>query len=95
MPTVAGSSSGMDTDLTFSSRRSPVVCLHGCVASSQPLASSIGLGEWKTVAMEILNDSQQSDSQSTEDSHFCVFPHKNMHFCIKSQLMKSTEDWEQ
>ncbi|XP_070765194.1 glutathione hydrolase-like YwrD proenzyme [Enoplosus armatus] len=33
----------MDTDLTFSSRRSPVVCLHGCVASSQPLASSIGL----------------------------------------------------
>ncbi|XP_004562154.3 glutathione hydrolase-like YwrD proenzyme isoform X1 [Maylandia zebra] len=33
----------MGTDLTFSSRRSPVVCLHGCVASSQPLASSIGL----------------------------------------------------
>ncbi|XP_073332462.1 transmembrane 4 L6 family member 1 isoform X2 [Pagrus major] len=33
----------MDTDLTFSSRRSPVVCLHGCVASSQPLASSVGL----------------------------------------------------
>ncbi|XP_030583736.1 uncharacterized protein LOC115779290 isoform X2 [Archocentrus centrarchus] len=31
----------MGTDLTFSSRRSPVVCLHGCVASSQPLASSI------------------------------------------------------
>ncbi|XP_030583734.1 uncharacterized protein LOC115779290 isoform X1 [Archocentrus centrarchus] len=33
----------MGTDLTFSSRRSPVVCLHGCVASSQPLASSIGV----------------------------------------------------
>ncbi|XP_029285656.1 uncharacterized protein LOC115007099 [Cottoperca gobio] len=33
----------MDTDLTFSSRRSPVVCLHGCVASSQPLASCVGL----------------------------------------------------
>ncbi|XP_013877280.1 putative gamma-glutamyltransferase YwrD isoform X2 [Austrofundulus limnaeus] len=33
----------MDSDLTFSSRRSPVVCLHGCVASSQPLASTVGL----------------------------------------------------
>ncbi|KAM8745716.1 glutathione hydrolase-like YwrD proenzyme [Acanthopagrus schlegelii] len=33
----------MDTHLTFSSRRSPVVCLHGCVASSQALASSVGL----------------------------------------------------
>ncbi|XP_031715615.1 uncharacterized protein LOC116390274 [Anarrhichthys ocellatus] len=33
----------MDSDLSFSSRRSPVVCLHGCVASSQPLATSIGL----------------------------------------------------
>uniref|UniRef100_A0A3Q0SDK2 Gamma-glutamyltransferase 7 n=1 Tax=Amphilophus citrinellus TaxID=61819 RepID=A0A3Q0SDK2_AMPCI len=33
----------MGSDLTFSSRRSPVVCLHGCVASSQPLASSIGV----------------------------------------------------
>ncbi|XP_028260440.1 uncharacterized protein LOC114435096 [Parambassis ranga] len=33
----------MGTDLTFSSRRSPVVCLRGCVASSQPLASCIGL----------------------------------------------------
>ncbi|XP_041791903.1 glutathione hydrolase-like YwrD proenzyme [Chelmon rostratus] len=33
----------MDTDLIFSSRRSPVLCLHGCAASSQPLASSIGL----------------------------------------------------
>ncbi|KAM6922053.1 glutathione hydrolase-like YwrD proenzyme [Xenentodon cancila] len=33
----------MGTDLHFSSRRSPVVCLHGCVASSQPLASAVGL----------------------------------------------------
>ncbi|TNM88194.1 hypothetical protein fugu_006415 [Takifugu bimaculatus] len=33
----------MEADLTFSSRRSPVVSLHGCVASSQPLASNIGL----------------------------------------------------
>ncbi|KAG8003217.1 Glutathione hydrolase 2, partial [Nibea albiflora] len=33
----------MDTELTFSSRRSPVVCLRGCVASSQPLASNVGL----------------------------------------------------
>ncbi|XP_026179477.1 glutathione hydrolase-like YwrD proenzyme isoform X2 [Mastacembelus armatus] len=33
----------MDTDLTFSSRRSPVLCLHGCVASSQSLPTGIGL----------------------------------------------------
>ncbi|XP_029939663.1 glutathione hydrolase-like YwrD proenzyme isoform X1 [Salarias fasciatus] len=33
----------MGTDLTFSSRRSPVVCLHGCVASSQQIASVVGL----------------------------------------------------
>ncbi|KAM6962853.1 glutathione hydrolase-like YwrD proenzyme [Aplochiton taeniatus] len=33
----------MDADLIFSSRRSPVVCLHGCVASSQQLATGIGL----------------------------------------------------
>uniref|UniRef100_H3C1J4 Gamma-glutamyltransferase 5a n=1 Tax=Tetraodon nigroviridis TaxID=99883 RepID=H3C1J4_TETNG len=33
----------MEADLTFNSRRSPVVSLHGCVASSQPLASNIGL----------------------------------------------------
>ena len=32
-----------DDPLPFRSRRSPVVCRHGCVASSQPLASSIGL----------------------------------------------------
>ncbi|KAL1022869.1 hypothetical protein UPYG_G00033530 [Umbra pygmaea] len=33
----------MQDDLTFTSRRSPVICVHGCVASSQPLASNIGL----------------------------------------------------
>ncbi|XP_054645726.1 glutathione hydrolase-like YwrD proenzyme [Dunckerocampus dactyliophorus] len=33
----------MDSDLGFSSRRSPIVCLHGCVASSQQLASTVGL----------------------------------------------------
>ncbi|XP_047014081.2 glutathione hydrolase-like YwrD proenzyme isoform X2 [Ictalurus punctatus] len=33
----------MQDDLVFSSRRSPVICLNGCVASSQPLASNIGL----------------------------------------------------
>lgn len=32
--------------LTFCSRRSPVVCTNGCVASSQPLATNIGLGNW-------------------------------------------------
>ena len=31
------------TDLLFTSRRSPFLCRNGCVASSQPLASSIGL----------------------------------------------------
>lgn len=35
----------MQAELVFSSRRSPVICLNGCVASSQPLASNIGLGE--------------------------------------------------
>uniref|UniRef100_A0A1A7WBY6 Gamma-glutamyltransferase YwrD n=1 Tax=Iconisemion striatum TaxID=60296 RepID=A0A1A7WBY6_9TELE len=33
----------MDSGLTFASHRSPVVCSHGCVASSQPLASTVGL----------------------------------------------------
>ncbi|MED6260258.1 hypothetical protein ATANTOWER_010108 [Ataeniobius toweri] len=33
----------MGTDLPFTSRRSPVLCLRGCVASSQPLASAVGL----------------------------------------------------
>jgi hypothetical protein len=32
-----------DDELPFVSRRSPVVCRNGCVASSQPLASSIGV----------------------------------------------------
>ena len=30
-------------EIPFNSRRSPVLCRNGCVASSQPLASSIGL----------------------------------------------------
>ena len=29
--------------MEFTSRRSPVLCTHGCAASSQPLASEIGL----------------------------------------------------
>ncbi|KAL7867411.1 hypothetical protein AOLI_G00152250 [Acnodon oligacanthus] len=33
----------MKDHLMFSSRRSPVICLNACVASSQPLASNIGL----------------------------------------------------
>jgi gamma-glutamyltranspeptidase / glutathione hydrolase len=32
-----------DNTLLFTSRRSPVVCRHACVATSQPLASSLGL----------------------------------------------------
>ena len=32
-----------NNNLPFLSRRSPVLCRNGCVASSQPLASSIGL----------------------------------------------------
>lgn len=43
----SGSQSSMDADLSFCSRRSPVVCVHGCAASSQPLASGVGLGEWQ------------------------------------------------
>ena len=30
-------------ELEFRSRRSPIVCLNGCVATSQPLASEVGL----------------------------------------------------
>ena len=30
-------------DLKFISRRSPLLCLHGCVASSSPLASEVGI----------------------------------------------------
>lgn len=44
----------MEADLTFSSRRSPVVSLHGCVASSQPLASNIGLGEYRKSSSKTL-----------------------------------------
>lgn len=33
----------MEESLVFSSRRSPVVCVKGCVASSQPLATNAGL----------------------------------------------------
>lgn len=32
-----------DSNYVFRSRRSPLVCINGCVASSQPLASSIGI----------------------------------------------------
>lgn len=34
---------GKHETLRFTSRRSPVLCRNGCVASSQPLASSIGV----------------------------------------------------
>lgn len=59
----------MGTDLTFSSRRSPVVCLHGCVASSQPLASSIGLGKW----VECRGELKRKDSQKLLYSYFEVW----------------------
>lgn len=57
----------MGSDLTFSSRRSPVVCLHGCVASSQPLASTVGLGEWTTDMQTFINTEklQQQQQQKT------------------------------
>eukprot|EP00563_Minutocellus_polymorphus_P000766 CAMPEP_0181028142 /NCGR_PEP_ID=MMETSP1070-20121207/4518_1 /TAXON_ID=265543 /ORGANISM="Minutocellus polymorphus, Strain NH13" /LENGTH=594 /DNA_ID=CAMNT_0023105387 /DNA_START=109 /DNA_END=1893 /DNA_ORIENTATION=- len=41
--TAAAASSSPPPPLPFTSRRSSVVCTNGCVASSQPLASSIGL----------------------------------------------------
>lgn len=31
------------SDIQFNSQRSPVICSHGCVASSQPLATQVGL----------------------------------------------------
>ena len=39
----ADSGAAVFDDIPFVSRRSPVLCRNGCVASSQPLASSIGL----------------------------------------------------
>ncbi|CAB1332271.1 unnamed protein product [Coregonus sp. 'balchen'] len=39
----------MQPSLSFTSHRSAVVCLHGCVTSSQPLASNIGLDILKRV----------------------------------------------
>eukprot|EP00965_Chrysotila_dentata_P114610 3788075-Pleurochrysis_carterae.AAC.1 len=29
--------------MRFESRRSPVLCAHGCVATSQPMASEVGM----------------------------------------------------
>lgn len=51
---VTSSKVEMDKELIFCSRRSPVVCLHGCAASSQSLATSIGLGE-SAVVEELLS----------------------------------------
>jgi len=39
----SGDATSNNSDYVFRSRRSPVVCSNGCVASSQPLASSIGI----------------------------------------------------
>lgn len=36
-------STGRAMALTWNTRRSPVVCRHGCVACSQPLAAEVGL----------------------------------------------------
>ena len=41
--TAAGETSSSLPPLHFSSRRSPIYCTKGCVATSQPLATSIGL----------------------------------------------------
>ena len=44
IPLIPNSNSNSNSiPLQFNSRRSPVLCKHGCVASSQPLASEIGL----------------------------------------------------
>lgn len=40
---IGSSQTKMSSELEFISRRSPVVCTAGCVASSQPLATNIGL----------------------------------------------------
>ena len=34
-------------EISFCSRRSPVLSVRGCVASGQPIASQIGVGEYK------------------------------------------------
>ena len=35
----------MSGETVFNSRRSPVICCNGCAASTQPLASQIGVGK--------------------------------------------------
>lgn len=57
----------MEADLTFNSRRSPVVSLHGCVASSQPLASNIGLGECHTVMYNFVKWKNPGKCQQIND----------------------------
>ncbi|XP_062306217.1 glutathione hydrolase-like YwrD proenzyme [Osmerus eperlanus] len=71
----------MSTDLLFNSRRSPVVCLHGCVASSQPLASNIGLDILKkggnaadaAVAMAAVLAVTEPCSTGIGGDSFCLF----------------------
>lgn len=67
----------MDTDLTFSSRRSPVVCLHGCVASSQSLASNVGLGEHNTDVNNAISKSVGHDNCSARKFDILSPPHNS------------------
>ncbi|XP_038571137.1 glutathione hydrolase-like YwrD proenzyme [Micropterus salmoides] len=75
----------MGTELTFSSRRSPVVCLHGCVASSQSLASNIGLDILKrggnaadaAVAMAAALAVTEPGSTGPGGDAFCLFYNEN------------------
>ncbi|CAJ1061134.1 glutathione hydrolase-like YwrD proenzyme isoform X3 [Xyrichtys novacula] len=75
-----------DTELNFASRRSPVVCLHGCVASSQPLASNVGLDVLKrggnaadaAVAIAAALAVTEPFSTGPGGDAFCLFYSKNM-----------------
>ncbi|XP_061635900.1 glutathione hydrolase-like YwrD proenzyme isoform X2 [Phyllopteryx taeniolatus] len=61
----------MDADLSFSSRRSPVLCLHGCVASSQPLASTVGLDAAVAIAAALAVT--EPCSTGVGGDAFCLF----------------------
>ncbi|CAL8268013.1 unnamed protein product [Arctogadus glacialis] len=71
----------MSSEFAFSSRRSPLVCLHGCSSSSQPLASGIGLDILKrggnaadaAVAMAAALSVTEPCSTGPGGDAFCLF----------------------
>ncbi|CAL8306232.1 unnamed protein product [Lota lota] len=71
----------MSSDFAFSSRRSPVVCVHGCASSSQPLATGVGLDILKrggnaadaAVAMAAALSVTEPCSTGPGGDAFCLF----------------------